>query len=350
MSSGILRFRDFCPSLSTLTSELIDTLRCTQSCPAPMSLFCLPAAFAPSPSARGQYNQKSLVKLSMHPARIAQLLEPFLASASTPSRCHSEPGQRPDEEPAFLNPAQLQDISTYIDILLQWNARINLTAIRDPEDIVPRHFGESIFAARHLFPQRSQVAVTEWRQIAAHSVSPGSAIETDSVLEGRKKLSVNNAAPSSEAPASDQRPAANDSPSLADLGSGAGFPGIPLKLWAPQISLTLIESNHRKATFLREVVRALTLTDVNIQNTRAEVLAGSQFDVVTLRAVENFASVLPVAASLVAPGGCLALLIGSAQSERACTSLPQLSWDPSIEIPNSRSRILLMARRPKSTA
>ena len=57
---------------------------------------------------------------------------------------------------------------------------------------------------------------------------------------------------------------------------GAGFPGIPIKLWAPEISLTLIESNHKKATFLREVARALTLTDVDIQNARAESLLAAR--------------------------------------------------------------------------
>ena len=68
----------------------------------------------------------------MDPALIAALLEPFL--------------DRP------LSPAQLGQISTYIDLLLRWNARINLTAIREPEEIVTRHFGESFFLARHLFP------------------------------------------------------------------------------------------------------------------------------------------------------------------------------------------------------
>src|SRR5271170_4538000 len=65
-------------------------------------------------------------------AQIAALLEPFI---ETP-----------------LSPSQLDQISTYIDLLLRWNARINLTAIRNEEEIVTRHFGESFFLARHLFP------------------------------------------------------------------------------------------------------------------------------------------------------------------------------------------------------
>jgi len=131
---------------------------------------------------------------------------------------------------------------------------------------------------------------------------------------------------------------------LADLGSGAGFPGLPIKLWAPNIALTLIESNQKKATFLREVARALTLTDVNIQNARAETLPPSTFDVVTLRAVERFAIALPVAAALLAPRGRLALLISSSQLTMTNTTLPALTWDTPIPVPGSQSRLLLLGR------
>jgi 16S rRNA (guanine527-N7)-methyltransferase len=133
---------------------------------------------------------------------------------------------------------------------------------------------------------------------------------------------------------------------VADLGSGAGFPGLPIKLWAPQLSLTLVESNHKKAAFLREVTRALTLTDVNIQNARAETLAPMTYDVVTLRAVERFEAILPTAAAMVAPAGRLALLISSAQQTAARFALPRLAWSDPIPVPQSRSRILLVARRP----
>ena len=217
----------------------------------------------------------------MDSSRIAELLVPFLA----------------DDQ---LTSNGLHDISTYIDILLRWNARINLTAIRDPEEIVTRHFGESLFAARHLFPKSSVSSV--------HSV-------------------VKNF-------------------DLADLGSGAGFPGLPIKLWAPHISVTLIESNHKKATFLREVARSLTLTDINIQTARAESLASHSFDVVTLRAVERFEAILPVAANLLRPAGRLALLIGARQEHQARLALPSVLWSSPIPIPNSRTRTLLLSHPP----
>jgi len=174
-------------------------------------------------------------------ARIAALLEPFVEPPPPSST--------------------LDQISIYIDILLRWNARINLTAIRHPEEIVTRHFGESFFLARHLFPKSG----------------------------------------------TDHRP-----PRVLDIGSGAGFPALPLKLWAPHIHHTLIESNNKKAAFLREVARTLTLTNINVIADRAEVLAARpdfpRAEVVTLRAVEHFEAVLPQAVTLLARKGTLALL------------------------------------------
>jgi 16S rRNA (guanine527-N7)-methyltransferase len=274
----------------------------------------------------------NLQSTSMDAARITELLCPFLHASVEHSTnvCRSEASPRPENssersrkpalsrskgEAAALSPAQLHHISTYIDILLRWNVRINLTAIRDPEEIVTRHFGESLFAARHLFPD-------------------GQAVRNDPAalqgcVAGQKEM----------------RALAPEALRVADIGSGAGFPGLPLKIWAPHIALTLIESNHKKATFLREVARALTFADVNIQNTRAETFAGTGFDVVTLRAVERFEAILPTAGRLVAPSGRLALLISSAQEDRARSTLPDLSWSAPVLIPYSSSRILMIGHR-----
>ena len=237
----------------------------------------------------------------MDHARIAELLEPFLSTVPNPY--HAERSQRRSEEPvAILSGTLLKDISTYIDLLLRWNARINLTAIRDPEEIVTRHFGESFFAARHLFPGAARVG----------TAAPGGG--------AKPSFSVH----------------------VADLGSGAGFPGIPIKLWAPHVSMTLIESNQKKATFLREVVRSLRLTDVDIQNTRGEDLLQT-YDVVTLRAVERFTQALQVAARILAPNGRLALLIAASQTDDALLAIPRFTWEDPIPIPQSSSRLLLMS-------
>lgn len=226
---------------------------------------------------------------SMDESRIAELLEPFIGVCDAPAlfRC----------------------ISIYIDMLARWNARVNLTAIRDPEQIVTRHFGESLFAASRIFP---------------HHVGTGCA-------DGQTERSSAALSPSM---------------ALADVGSGAGFPGLPIKLWVPKLLVTLVESNHKKAAFLREVVRALILTNINIQIARAEMLPPSSFDVVTLRAVERFETILPAAAALAKPSGRLALLIGASQLDRARALLPRHTSSPALSIPQSTARILLIAQAP----
>jgi 16S rRNA (guanine527-N7)-methyltransferase len=106
--------------------------------------------------------------------------------------------------------------------------------------------------------------------------------------------------------------------------------------------MTLIESSHKKATFLREVVRSLTLTDIDIRNTRAEDLRQT-YDVVTLRAVERFAEALPIAARLLAPNGRLVLLIAASQVAAVRSALPHFTWADPIPVPQSNSRILLVS-------
>jgi 16S rRNA (guanine527-N7)-methyltransferase len=220
----------------------------------------------------------------VEPARIAELLQPYLAQAVPASGGHAQ---------TSLSQHQLNNILTYVDILLRWNARINLTAVREPEEIVRRHFGESLFTARHLFPNV------------------------------------------------DNQPAIK----IIDVGSGAGFPGLPLKLWLPQAHVALIESNHKKVAFLREVIRSLTLTNINVFAGRAQDYAKATGDVVTLRAVEKFESTLPTVVDLVSPGGRLALLIGEGQCQQAMNFEPSLYWSEPISFPGSTNRVLLIAHK-----
>jgi 16S rRNA (guanine527-N7)-methyltransferase len=214
----------------------------------------------------------STIIIRMERSRIAELLQPFLS--------------------APLEDSQLESISTYIDILLRWNARINLTSVRHPHEVITRHFGESLFAARHLFPAAAQ---------------------------------------SSAQPVH-----------LIDFGSGAGFPGLPIKIWRSDLHLTLIESNQRKATFLRETVRSLALADVTVYGGRAESYPGNPAQLITLRAVERFEEALSEATRLIVPGGRIALLIGQAQCARVREIQPRYLWHEPIEIPLSARRVLMI--------
>ena len=258
--------------------------------------------------------------------RIVKLLSPFLESDADQLRARE------------IAPS----ISIYVDILLRWNSRMNLTAIRDPEDIVQRHFGESLFAARQLFPVSSVPPVVKDFEVVEGEAETGDVV-------GSRRPGQSGGQPTSGRAALQRRVKGEkvlaSATSVADIGSGAGFPGIPIKLWAPQISLALIESNQKKSVFLREVTRSLTLMNVDIQNARAESLPQASFDVVTLRAVERFDTILPTAAALLAPSGGLALLIGDAQVRQVKEILPNFEVSRITPIPESLSRVLLLANR-----
>lgn len=131
----------------------------------------------------------------------------------------------------------------YVELLARWNAAYNLTAVRDPGEMVARHLLDSLAIAPHV-----------------------------------------------------------SGTTLADLGSGAGLPGIPLALVAPERQVTLVDSNGKKARFLREAVRALKLANVRVIEGRVQDVPG-QFDCVTARAFATLADMLNWAGGLLADGG-----------------------------------------------
>jgi len=190
---------------------------------------------------------------------------------------------------AQLEEQQLRLTSIYIDLLLKWNARINLTSVRDPEEIVTRHFGESFFAAQIL---RSRGPV-------------------------RRGI---------------------------DLGAGAGFPGIPMAMLMPETAFTLIESNQKKATFLREVIFALGLKNAGTFTGRGEDYR-ERADLVTMRAVERFEKALPVAIGLLEPGGKAGLMIGESQVPQAKALAPEVKWTELVPVPSGHFRVLLIGTK-----
>jgi 16S rRNA (guanine527-N7)-methyltransferase len=178
-------------------------------------------------------------------------------------------------------------LEAYFHLLVRWNARTNLTAIRDEDGILRRHFLESIACARAL-PQ---------------------GIKT-----------------------------------LLDFGSGAGFPGLPTALSRPEIGVTLAESQGKKAAFLREVVRTLAIP-VTVHGARAQALGGA-FDCVTLRAVDKMSEAVQVASSLVAPRGWLApLTMISEFGEIRELAGVGFAWTEPVPLPGGDGRVLLLGRR-----
>jgi 16S rRNA (guanine527-N7)-methyltransferase len=191
-----------------------------------------------------------------------------------------------DAGQALLAPETTARFEAYLGILIRWNARTNLTSIRDEDGILRRHFLESIICARAV-PER-----------------------------------VGN---------------------LLDLGSGAGFPGIPIALCRPEISVTLAESQGKKAAFLREAGRVLGKPFV-VHAGRAETLPGG-FDCVTLRAVDRMNEAVGAAARLLSSGGWLlpftTTMGGEGVRSAAEESRQGIRWVDLVALPGGNGRILL---------
>lgn len=185
-----------------------------------------------------------------------------------------------------VNDHQVQQIQQYMALLLRWNDKMNLTAIRDPLEILYRHFCESMFGA-------AAIPVENCR--------------------------------------------------LADVGSGGGFPGLPLKIIRPDADVFLIESNVKKATFLTEVVRELGLTGVRVLVSRYEELSEevAPVDIVCSRAVGDFGPFLDWASSPVLSTQKVALWIG-AQDAESVRRLQTWEWQEPVPIPHSLRRSILV--------
>ena len=185
-----------------------------------------------------------------------------------------------------IDSATAVKFQTYLDVLMRWNERMNLTAIRNPDDILSRHFVESIACAQSL-PQE---------------------IST-----------------------------------LLDFGSGAGFPGIPIALCRPEIAVTLAESQSKKSAFLREALRSVGI-EGRVFTGRAESI-GQTFDCVTLRAVDRMESAIGAAARMVSKRGFLSLMVtGRETLASQAAAGDDFAWGDPLPIPLSTDRVVLLGR------
>ena len=176
-------------------------------------------------------------------------------------------------------------IRTYVELLIKWNKTVSLTTVSELDQILAFHFGESLFALPMLPVEKSR---------------------------------------------------------LADVGSGAGFPGIPLALARPSLDVTLIEPNAKKFGFLNEVVRQLSLANVRAVRGRTGDLQFSNegFEVVTARAVGQFDDLLGWAKARMTPGGKLILWVGD-QDMKQIVSDKRFEWISPERIPHTDRRFVL---------
>ena len=189
---------------------------------------------------------------------------------------------------------QLALIGAYVELLLKWNRVVSLTAVTNPAEIVGRHFGESAFLTQVLPVENCR---------------------------------------------------------LVDIGTGAGFPGLALKIAEPSIRLTLIESNKKKGAFLSEVVRALEFPDVEIRAERFEEIRpqGIEANVITSRAVGEFKELLRWSKNALTHRGHVALWVGADDSTRISSNSAWI-WQPAVRIPESQRRYLLIGRPKEGSA
>jgi 16S rRNA (guanine527-N7)-methyltransferase len=220
-----------------------------------------------------------------------------------------------------LTPAVLRCFQTYQDELLEWNQRFNLTAVRDAEQVEIRHFLDSLTC---LLAWRE--TDDEHRGTASSSFMPGAAI------------------------------------SALDVGSGAGFPGLPLKIVWPALRLTLLEATGKKAHFLEHIVTRLGLTGVTVVNGRAEEVANDPahretYDLVLARAVAELPELLEYTLPFARRGGWVFAPKGGAAHAEALAAEPahkrlggHLHRLLSVEIPGlAETRCIVMVEKVAAT-
>jgi 16S rRNA (guanine527-N7)-methyltransferase len=195
------------------------------------------------------------------------------------------PNTEPENPSPNLTDTQVNQIQRYIAILLFWNERLNLTSVTDPAEILSRHFGEALLATR-LLPAKGR---------------------------------------------------------LADVGSGAGFPGLALKIFIRDLQVLLIEQNAKKAAFLNEVIRFLSLPGVAVERVDYRTLNPrmAPFDAITARALGSYRELTNWAVVRLVPAGKLILWLGEEDATKI-SQLPDWRFDPPSRIPDSRHRILLV--------
>jgi len=186
-------------------------------------------------------------------------------------------------------PEQIAAIQRYMALLLAWNEKINLTAIRDPLEMLYRHFCESMYAAFAVPLQAGR---------------------------------------------------------LADVGSGGGFPGLALKIIRPKLQVFLIESNVKKATFLAEVVRELELADTRVLVSRYEELGEeiTPLDFACSRALGEFDKFLGWTGSERLAAGQVILWTGGRDLDEI-KKIKGWSWREPLPVPHSLQRFLLLGNR-----
>jgi 16S rRNA (guanine527-N7)-methyltransferase len=187
-------------------------------------------------------------------------------------------------------PRLIESVVRYSALLQKWNLHINLTSLSNPTEVIATHFAESFFAARYLEPL--------------------------------------------------------DTPAL-DIGSGAGFPGLAMKLCRPEITFYLLEPRKKRAAFLSAVRRELSLSEVFVLNKTVEECRETDFGerrpgLLSLRAVGEAPELIKRALHLARPGARTMLFLTIAKVGEVLSQIHKVAWNEPILIPWSRQRVIVL--------
>ena len=190
-----------------------------------------------------------------------------------------------------LKMGQVETIQVYLTLLIKWNQKINLTAIRSEADCITRHFGESLY------------------------------LSTKEKLSGR----------------------------MVDVRSGAGFPGLALKIACPDLSGTLLEPSSKKRAFLKEIVRQCNFCDVRISPLRGEdFFVGDErqnVDIVTVRGLRHHEEIAAMSKNLLVSSGRLCLWLTRTRAEDLARKVQGYRWKSPLALPLTRERVILVGER-----
>jgi 16S rRNA (guanine527-N7)-methyltransferase len=181
--------------------------------------------------------------------------------------------------------SQIDKLAQHYELMIAWNRRINLTRVTKPADAARLHYAESLYGARFI----------------------------------------------------------GQATSLVDIGSGAGFPAVPLAISHGQVEVTALEANKKKAVFLSEVKDLLGLTNLKIVGSRLEAFPLDQFDLVTSRALDNAEKLLPNVAERLKDGQRLMIYCGQDLADALRRNCPQINLH---SIPASKNRFIALIPAP----
>jgi len=229
-----------------------------------------------------------------------------------------------------LDASQQQKLAAYMVLLAHWNSTFNLTALRDPQDMLSHHLADCLAV---LAPLARHLSGGVPAQLGATAAAETTAAEPRAMLD---------AAPDIARDATAVR--------LLDVGSGGGLPGVVLAIARPDVQVTCVDTVGKKAAFIRQVAAELKLPNLRAEHARVEQLNGC-YQVITSRAFASVIDFVTLTRDLLAPGGAWMAMKGK-QPDEELAALPgdiDVFHVEQLQVPGlDAQRCIVWMRQPKA--